>query len=567
VIVLGLAETTPLLGAQLQHKPLMERSVKNSASWDSAPILSDGEGQWWDGFGSASERGLNGGVGALTDYQGDVIAGGVFTTAGGLEVDRIARWDGTTWHALGGGVDPCLVVCNGTVVLALAVHGSDLIVGGSFRAVDDGKPAPYVARWDGSTWHAMGGGFDDQVNALLVWRGLVIAGGRFRNADGRRVDRIAQWDGTSWSPLHTGLNAAVHTLVEFEGDLVAAGAFSHAGVLEVNGIARWDGNWHALGEGTGSSIGAVVFDSTLIAEGLFRLESGLGSFLGRWNGTSWEAIVAPPYLPLVLGVCNGKLVIGGDFSDSRYGSYITRWDGETWSTLGSGLNERPLALLGVESHLYVGGIFTVAGGIPSARIARWDETITAVEVSDFRAHAVAGAVELAWSLSADTLREIAAVHVERAREASGPFTLRTEKPLPAAPSMSFRDPVAGSGTQWWYRLALLEATGGQVVVGPVRITVPDGGTLQTSLDPPEGARGWVRIRYRIGSTANVLLGAYDVRGRLLRIVDSGVRPAGEHVRLWDRVDQNGVRAPRGVYVLHLRAGRVQASRKLVLLED
>jgi hypothetical protein len=31
-------------------------------------------------------------------WNGDLIAGGWFTTAGGQTVNRIARWDGSAWH-------------------------------------------------------------------------------------------------------------------------------------------------------------------------------------------------------------------------------------------------------------------------------------------------------------------------------------------------------------------------------------------------------------------------------------------------------------------------------------
>ena len=33
--------------------------------------------------------------------NGDLVAGGQFTTAGGVTANNIARWDGTSWSALG----------------------------------------------------------------------------------------------------------------------------------------------------------------------------------------------------------------------------------------------------------------------------------------------------------------------------------------------------------------------------------------------------------------------------------------------------------------------------------
>jgi hypothetical protein len=56
--------------------------------------------------------------------SGDLIAGGYFTTAGGVSANRIARWNGTSWSALGTGM-------NSWRSYALAVlPNGDLIAGG-----------------------------------------------------------------------------------------------------------------------------------------------------------------------------------------------------------------------------------------------------------------------------------------------------------------------------------------------------------------------------------------------------------------------------------------------------
>ena len=64
------------------------------------------------------------GVHALMVYNGELIAGGEFTTAGGTEANCIARWDGTTWSPLDSGM-------NGEV-FALTVYDGELIAGGRF---------------------------------------------------------------------------------------------------------------------------------------------------------------------------------------------------------------------------------------------------------------------------------------------------------------------------------------------------------------------------------------------------------------------------------------------------
>ena len=67
----------------------------------------------------------------------DIYVGGAFTTAGGSSANRIAKWDGSSWSALGSGVD--------NVARTLVISGTDLYVGGSFFTAGD-KFSPYLAK-------------------------------------------------------------------------------------------------------------------------------------------------------------------------------------------------------------------------------------------------------------------------------------------------------------------------------------------------------------------------------------------------------------------------------------
>ena len=54
----------------------------------------------------AAASGVNNTVRALAVLpNGDLIAGGDFTTAGGTTVNSIARWNGAAWSALGAGMN------------------------------------------------------------------------------------------------------------------------------------------------------------------------------------------------------------------------------------------------------------------------------------------------------------------------------------------------------------------------------------------------------------------------------------------------------------------------------
>ncbi|MFZ4573230.1 MAG: GC-type dockerin domain-anchored protein [Phycisphaerales bacterium] len=135
----------------------------------------------WDGSTwSALGPGTNGDVWALlTLPNGDVIAGGFFTTAGGVTANRIARWDGASWSALGDG----LGAGPGDYVTAVnALPNGDLIAGGVFTTAGTAA-ANRIARWSGSAWVQVGSGLQGTAYALTVRRNSeLVAGGAFFNA-------------------------------------------------------------------------------------------------------------------------------------------------------------------------------------------------------------------------------------------------------------------------------------------------------------------------------------------------------------------------------------------------
>jgi len=87
------------------------------------------------------------GVQALAVNGTDLYAGGIFTTAGGVPANYIAKWNGMSWSALGTG--------TGGSVWALAASGMDLYVGGGFGTAG-GVTVNYIAKWNGTSWSALG---------------------------------------------------------------------------------------------------------------------------------------------------------------------------------------------------------------------------------------------------------------------------------------------------------------------------------------------------------------------------------------------------------------------------
>ena len=177
---------------------------------------------------------------------------------------------------------------------ALALAGTDSTLEIFTKA--GGITVNYIAKWDGAAWSALGTGAANPlttptVNALAVSGSNLYAGGFFATLDGVTVNGIAKWDGTSWSALGSGIggvvgfccNDHVSALATTGNDLYAGGQFSKIGDVSANGIAKWDGtNWSALGPGF-DYVYALGLSGT-------NLYAGGEGYVVKWNGASWTMI-------------------------------------------------------------------------------------------------------------------------------------------------------------------------------------------------------------------------------------------------------------------------------------
>jgi hypothetical protein len=325
---------------------------------------------------------------AAVDGSGNLYIGGFFTAVGDILVNHVAKWNGTSWSALGSGMIGELYGLAG--VHALAVSGSTLYAGGWFMTAGDAN-ANYIAQWDGTNWSPLGSGMDGTVHALAVSHGTLYAGGEFTTAGETTANYIAQWDGTNWSPLGSGMgppdySPAVYALAVSGTNLYAGGYFTNAGGNAVNSMAQWNGSsWSALGSGVGGGgsyervYALAVSGSTLYAGGADFTTAGgnAAGNIAQWNGTNWSELASGMNSHVsAVAVLGTTLYAGGSFiaaGDAPNVNYIAQWDGSSWSALGSGMggvdpSVNALAVSG--STLYVGGHFTTAGGTAANGIAQ-----------------------------------------------------------------------------------------------------------------------------------------------------------------------------------------------------
>ncbi|MHC1726203.1 MAG: hypothetical protein AB9866_09385 [Syntrophobacteraceae bacterium] len=355
-----------------------------------------GDERWSDSF---SPLGMGGYVNALAvDGNGNLYAGGWFTSANGVPANNIAKWNGSTWSALGSGIE--MSGYGSAAVYALALDASGNLYAGGIFASAGGVAANNIAKWNGNEWSALGSGMNDAVWTLILdAHGNLHAGGRFTTASGVAANYIAKWNGSAWSALGSGMGVneneffGVYALaVDATGNIYAGGRFTTAGGSPARYVAKWNGSaWSALGSGIGSDLNVpavftLALDSwgNLYAGGHFSVAGDVpASNIAFWNGNNWSAL-GPGTSSIVCALTTdkkGNLYAGGVFAEA--GGVITnnvaRWNGNAWFNLGSGVH-RPLdSLCSVDAlaidrsgTLYAGGRFNTAGGVAASSISKWN---------------------------------------------------------------------------------------------------------------------------------------------------------------------------------------------------
>ena len=384
----------------------------------------------WIGVGASGGNGVNDLVFDMAVLGGDLYVGGTFTSANEgstrVPVNSLARLNTETgtWNAVGfaggNGVDG--------VVLALAVLGSDLYIGGRFLAANTGGQIFFASnvvrfRTTTSNWFPLGtssgNGVDNEVKAFTLINGILYVGGNFKTAGNGStavtVNHLAAYNPATniWSSLGNGqgkgLNGGVNSLSALGSDLIIVGDFTTANVggmsVAANRIVRFSttaSTWHGIGDGTeGKRIAGPVYRVLNIAGeiyfgGNFAVVNSDGTTIyannlvtfntvsGQWArvvNSAGEGANSDVY---ALARVGNRIYFGGRFNSigGIAANYIAAYDLTTgsWSRLGTGagngVNEVVLDMAVIGADLYVAGAFTSAnvGGtaVPAAYVAKYD---------------------------------------------------------------------------------------------------------------------------------------------------------------------------------------------------
>jgi hypothetical protein len=341
-----------------------------------------------------------------------VVGQFLLVNGGDTTVNNTATWDGTTWEALGTGVQSSGF--TGATVRAIEVHddgtGKKLYIGGEFTINSrDG-----VAFWNGSQWAPLGGGLFG--GAAFALKSFDDGSGSKLYIGGSLTDNLQVWDGSNYSTVGGGTQWSVQAFEIWDDD----GAGPNLPALYGYGtgaLTKWDGSTitrTVIDPGGGRTDGIAVYDdgtgSALymgpntdgINGRLFKYDGTTAvvvgeGFRGNADSTDSDYTVTATFELLSYDSGNGpELWIGGYFvgTDSFQSNGIMRWDGTALlpangkellgqdptqsagasapSTVNDSLVFDPDGNGPLPESLYVAGTFETADGGVARHVAKYD---------------------------------------------------------------------------------------------------------------------------------------------------------------------------------------------------
>jgi hypothetical protein len=307
-----------------------------------------------------------GSVRSMCVHDGELVVGIIRSDSG----EAVYAWNGASWRAIPGVFERFY---DGVRIDDLASSGGMLFAAGSFRGVD-GIDSRSVARWDGSAWRSLDGGVSLDIESLAVHNGELYASGYFVSASGRGTAKVARWDGSEWRSLGTGFDGAVRAAVEWDGRLVLSGdMLSAPGLDRVRGpIAETAHGWESLGEGFAFRTDVLaVHQGTLVGAAWVAGPSPYYRILRR-QGNTWVQLGGDVQGSVErLMAAGDELFMAGAFSQigGQPIQNLARWTGAEWEPLAPSVLELQAAVTGPDGSLFASGTF-VKGGRTHVGVAR-----------------------------------------------------------------------------------------------------------------------------------------------------------------------------------------------------
>jgi YVTN family beta-propeller protein len=369
-------------------------------------IIDSGYSGVGEGIGGADSQ-----VNAFAVYDGDLYAGGKFTSIGGVRMNNIARWDGTSWTAVG---NARRVGVNDRVD-SLQVYDGDLYVGGKFTEAGSGISVNHLAKWNGR-WSGVVSrnstlDLPDNIytiNEMEVYNNeLDVVTSEHDPCN----SNLYRWDNEFFRVV--GLSSSTNFPSYGCGDITSLETYNNQLYIAENFISnifpydafepyvfKWDGQ-NVTNFTLPDAHVYVRYNIVLKSWNgkLYITRSEPGGYryfdINEFDGHNFQEIRGPFYLSVTGSVScfegyGHKLYVGGDMNTAHFSHGVFEgaengimswnssygWD-SSWSSVGYGLwrddNRIPVvnAMISYDGYLFMGGKFTGSGGLDFNNIAKY----------------------------------------------------------------------------------------------------------------------------------------------------------------------------------------------------
>lgn len=322
----------------------------------------------------------------VSNMKVDQVTGDVYVSSASGGVINVFKFNGSVWAPMGSGFD--------SYIYSIEIFNNEVYACGAF-ATADGNAVKGIAKWSGTTWVSVGGGLTSPGTAsgscMKAFNNKLYIGGGFTQVGGSVSARgIASWDGSNWAPLSTGTSSTgnwhVYSLNVYNNQLIVGGDFISIGGVTTTGIASWNGaSFSAFGSGLSGTIVDVEAIDTLNNE--LYVGGGLTNYnnIAKWNGSSWSQVgngLNGQVSDLIN--YNNQILAGGGITTSGTVTInnFAKLNGSTWSSFGVGTNSDVMCFGKFNNVLYAGGNYSTIDNTTISYVAKYSLTTDIKSISN-----------------------------------------------------------------------------------------------------------------------------------------------------------------------------------------
>lgn len=268
--------------------------------------------QTWAPVGSPI-AGTDKAIYALEVYDNKLFAGGYnISTAGTIQANVIAAWDGSNWTNPFGNT----IVAGGRVD-KMCVLNNKLVALGAFALASNPSSSVRMAEWNGTSWSTPYGNLSNaNIWDMIVFNGELYVAHTGTLQAGSPLAGVEKWNGSNWANVGGLINGQINDLEIYNGELYIIGDF----LTPANKIGKWNGtSWVTIGLGLANT--GLSMQS---ANGkLYTVEQTLMNAVKSWNGASLSvdpSLTSVSYI-VKFGSFNNQLILGGFSSSSTCGPF------------------------------------------------------------------------------------------------------------------------------------------------------------------------------------------------------------------------------------------------------